>query len=70
MSPYNYMVTSETNEPGNVVLRKRSFESLVEAIEYLNTKCTLFIRNTVYTAWSIELVEVDTQDILFLLTSE
>lgn len=70
MTEYNYTVTTEVQEPGNVVMRKRSFITLVEAVEYLDTKCTLYTRNTFYKAWSIELVEIDTQDTLFLLTSE
>lgn len=29
-----------------------------------------YTRNNFYKAWSIELVEIDTQDTMFLLTSE
>lgn len=70
MTEYNYTVTTEVKEPGNVVMRKRSFITLAEAVEFLDTKCNLYTRNTFDKAWSIELVEIDTQDTLFLLTSE
>ena len=33
MTEYNYTVTTEVSGPGNVVMRKRSFIILVEAVK-------------------------------------
>ena len=69
MVKYNYTVTTVTEDLRTVVTRENGFDTLVDAVEYLDVKCTFYTRSTFYSAWSIELVDNKTYDTLFLLES-
>lgn len=69
MVKYNYTVTIVAEDPRQVITRVRSFDTLVDAVEYLDVKCTFYTRSAPYIAWSIELVDTKTEDTLFLLES-
>lgn len=69
MVKYNYTVTIVAEDPRQVITRERGFDTLVDAVEYLDVKCTFYTRSAPYIAWSIELVDNKTCDTLFLLES-
>ena len=69
MIKYNYTVTTVVEDVRTATTREKGFDTLVDAVEYLDVKCTVYTRSAFYNAWSIELVDNNTYDTLFSLSS-
>ena len=69
MVKYNYTVTTVVEDIRTVTTRAKGFDTLVDAVEYLDVKCTVYTRSEFYNDWAIELVDNTTCDTLFSLES-
>lgn len=69
MVKYNYTVTTVVEDIRTVTTRAKGFDTLVDAVEYLDVKCTVYTRSEFYNDWSIKLVDNTKCDILFSLES-
>lgn len=69
MRDYNYTVVTVRENHRTVTTRMTGFDTLVDAVEYVDDRVNAYQCSNVFTDWSVELVDNSAHDTLFLLTS-